>query len=450
MTTASTTPGATGTEGMVASTDSLATAAGLSVLRAGGNACDAAVAAAAVLAVTNPQSCDLGGDLFALVHQPGEAVTALCGAGRAGSGADPVQLRCEDLERVPSRGIRAVTLPGCVDGLLLLHERYGSLPLERVLEPAVTYAAAGFPASPALAAATSQILHLPGTGDLAEPALANRGLLVPGTVVHRPSLATTLTALASGGREAFYLGPFGDGLIELGAGLFDRSDLARVQAEWVEPVHRRAWEHEVWAPPPPSAGHRALAELSEGAGEADDQAPATPDEPPPPFPSTRGDTAALAIVDGDRMAVSLTQSIGGQFGAHIVEPATTVFLQNRGAAFSLTTGHPAELRPGRRPPHTLAPALVTRTDGSFRAALGTAGGDDQFRILLHLLARALDPGASSAEASATADRDTDAGGDGEGSCRGVVITADGETLNGTVHPPSSSGAVENLAPDGVE
>lgn len=427
---------------MVATADQLASSAGLSILRSGGNASDAAIAAAAVLSVTSPQACDLGGDLFALVHRPGEDVTALCAAGRAGSGADALQMRCENLEQIPPRGdIRAVTIPGCVDGWLLLHERYGSLPFERLLEPAVTYAAAGFPASPALAASSGEILHLPGAHDLNEPALANRGRLAPGTVIRRPSLANTLTAIASSGRQAFYLGPFGEGLHELGLGLFKRSDLARVQAEWVEPLHVRAWDHEIWAPPPPSQGYLTLAGAAVARGLP---LPDDPDDPAwahllaeaarqvgwdrpqvlfdgadgaalldddrlakqraavdptkagdRPVLSAAGDTTALSVVDRDRQAVSLVQSVAGRYGAHIIEPTTTVFLHNRGTGFSLEPGHPAELRPGRRPPHTLSPTLVTRPDGSLKATLGTMGGDAQPQILLQLLARLL---ASDAEA----------------------------------------------------
>ena len=134
--------------GMVASADHLASSAGVGVLRDGGSAVDAALAAAAVLAVTSPHMCGMGGDLFALVHRPGEPVAALCAAGRAGSGADPLQLRVEGYDlHVPAQGdIRAVTVPGCVDGWLELHRRFGRLPLSQVFEPAITYAAAGFPA----------------------------------------------------------------------------------------------------------------------------------------------------------------------------------------------------------------------------------------------------------------------------------------------------------------
>src|SRR5687768_4419317 len=140
--------------GMVCSVDHLASSAGVDVLRAGGSAVDAAVAASAVLAVTCPHLCGMGGDLFALVHQPGEpAPAALNASGRAGSGADPERLRAEGHATMPFHGdLRSAPVPGCVDGWLALHERFGRLPLADVLHAAVGYAAEGFPASPLLAA----------------------------------------------------------------------------------------------------------------------------------------------------------------------------------------------------------------------------------------------------------------------------------------------------------
>jgi gamma-glutamyltranspeptidase/glutathione hydrolase len=141
---------------MVAAVDHLASSAGVAVLRAGGTAADAAVAAGAVLAVTNQQESGMGGDLFALVHRPGEPVAALCAAGRAGSGADPVAARAEGHDMLPPvRDIRTVTVPGCVDGWLELHRRFGRLPLPQVLDAATTYAAAGFPVSCCRRSATS-------------------------------------------------------------------------------------------------------------------------------------------------------------------------------------------------------------------------------------------------------------------------------------------------------
>jgi gamma-glutamyltranspeptidase/glutathione hydrolase len=427
--------------GMVATADHLASSAGVAILRARGSAADAAVAAGAVLAVTNQHQCGMGGDMFALVHRPGQPVEALCGAGRAGSGSDPLQARVEGLERLPATGdIRAVTVPGCVDGWLELHGRHGRLPLDQVLEAAITYAATGFPVSPLLSLMAPLVLELDGVDDYLEPAMAAGGRLPPGTLLRRPGVAAALEGIAAHGRPAFYLGAFGDGLLRLGKGLFTRDDLARTQAEWVDPIAVDAWGHTVHTTPPPSQGYLTLA----GAAVADGLA--LPDDPDDPAwahllveaarvtgsdrdavlhdaadpaelldgdrldqqrsridPAHRvavaaavrsGGTTVGCVVDRDRMGVTLIQSNASGWGAHIVEPATGVFLHDRGIGFTLGDGHPATWTPGRRPPHTLSPALVTRPDGSLRAVLGTMGGDSQPQILVQLLARLLRNGES--------------------------------------------------------
>src|SRR3954470_9732803 len=150
--------------GMVCAVDHLAAQSGLAMLRVGGSAVDAAVATSAVLAVTTQHMCGMGGDLFALVHQAGDREpTTLNASGRAGSGADPDRLRAEGHTTMPPSGdIRAVPVPGCVDGWLALHERFGRLPITEVLEPARSSAADGFPASPILAAVASMVAGLPG------------------------------------------------------------------------------------------------------------------------------------------------------------------------------------------------------------------------------------------------------------------------------------------------
>ncbi len=422
--------------GMVATADHLASSAGVAALRAGGSAADAAVAAGAVLAVTNQHQCGMGGDLFALVHRAGEPVVALCAAGRAGSGADAVQARVEGLDRLPARGdVRAVTVPGCVDGWMELHRRYGRLPFPQVLEAAITYAATGFPVSPLLSATAPAILDLDGVADYLDPAMAAGGKLPAGTLIRRPGVATALEAVAAEGRAGFYLGAFGDGLVSVGHGLFSPGDLSRNQAEWVEPLAIDAWGHTVHVPPPPSQAYLTLAAAGVAAGLA------LPDDPDDPAwahllaeaarivgtdrdavlydgadgaalidaarldgqraavdPGHRADLAPLAAsggttvccaVDRDRTGVTLIQSNASGWGAHILEPETGIFLHDRGIGFSLAAGHPALFAPGRRPPHTLAPALVTRPDGSLRSVLGTMGGDAQPQIVLQLLARLL-------------------------------------------------------------
>ncbi len=431
--------------GMVASADQLASTAGVGILRSGGTAADAAIATAAVMAITGPHFCGMGGDLFALVHRPGEPVAALCAAGRAGSGADALQMRVEGLEGIPPQGdIRAVTVPGCVDGWLELHRRFGRLPLAQILEPAITYAAAGFPASPLLAATVGPIIHLRGARDFREPAMATGGRLHAGSLIRRPGCAQALNLIASSGRTGFYQGAFGDGLIELGNGLFSRGDLAQTQAEWAEPLHVRAWGSDLWVPPPPSqaylilAGAAVAAELalpddpddpawphllSEASRHigcdrlqmlfdgADGQALLAPDRlaerraavdpdrrSETPVRALPGDTTALCAVDRERMGVTLVQSNATGWGANIIEPNTGINLHSRGLGFSLEAGHPAEYQPGRRPPHTLSPVLATRPDGGLRAVLGTMGGDSQPQILLQVLARLLAAGAAPGDA----------------------------------------------------
>ena len=416
--------------GMVCSVDHLASESGVAILRAGGSAADAAIAASAVLAVTTQHMCGMGGDLIALVHDGPGAPAALAAAGRAGSGADAAALRLEGHRAIPSFGdVRAATVPGCVDGWLALHERFGRAPLADVLAPAVAYARDGFPASPLLARSAPLVVDLPGADDYRV-----HGGLRAGDRVRRPRVAAILSDVATGDRDAFYRGAFGDGLIELGGGLYVLDDLAEPLAEWVEPIHLTAWRHELWTVPPPSQGYLTLAAawiadgfdlptdpddprwphlLAEAARQAgydrpavlhetaDGQALLHPDRLLPRraaidpavrgsvgSPSAGGETIYLCAVDAAGMAVSLIQSNAAGWGCHLVVPGTGVFLHNRGIGFSLEAGHPAELAPGRRPPHTLAPALVTR-DGVLHAVLGTMGGDTQPQVVLQLLARLL-------------------------------------------------------------
>jgi gamma-glutamyltranspeptidase/glutathione hydrolase len=428
------------TNGMVCSVDHLASSAGVAMLRAGGSAADAAVAASAVLAVTTQHMCGMGGDLFAVVHD-GAGVSALNASGRAGSGADPDRLRAEGATEMPfRRDIRSTPVPGCVDGWLALHERHGRLPLAEVLAPARSYAADGFPASPLLSMAATFLLEGVAHAD------DYRGPVHPGTRVRRPGVARTLDAIVREGRDGFYGGEFGQGLLEVGGGEYVDWDLARDQADWVEPLSIEAWGSRVWTIPPNSQGYLALAGawIADGLSlpdDADDPATAhllveaakqagfdrlavlsegadgpallAPDRLAPRRASidpgraatlatgtAEGGTIYLCAVDRDGMAVSLIQSNAKDFGAHIVERRTGIFLHNRGIGFSLVPGHPAEYGPGKRPTSTLSPVLVTDPGGGFRAVLGTMGGDSQPQVLLQLLARMLRFGQSPADAIA--------------------------------------------------
>ncbi|MCW2877920.1 MAG: Gamma-glutamyltransferase [Sphaerisporangium sp.] len=425
--------------GMVCTVDHLASTAGSTMLDRGGSAADAAIAANAVLAVTAPHACGLGGDLFALVHQDGGPPRALNASGRSGSGADPDRLRAEGRDSMPfQRDIRSVPVPGCADGWLALHAAYGRLPLADLFAPAIRYAMEGFPASPLLAPAAAV---LPGVD----------APLAPGGLIYRPGVARALEALATDGRDGFYLGEFGKGLVAFGRdaavggsseGEYAEADLDRVNADWMEPLRARAFGHDVWTIPPNSQGYLLLLalEIADGLGLPGD--PSDPlwahllieaaraaghDRPDVLFegasvahvlasaaerraaidPSRRarlrdlvspGDTTYLCAVDAEGMGVSLIQSNAAGFGSMLFEPATGINLHNRGVGFSLVSGHPAEYGPGRRPPHTLAPALVTRPDGSLRTVVGTMGGDSQPQIVLQVLARLLGSGESPGQA----------------------------------------------------
>jgi gamma-glutamyltranspeptidase/glutathione hydrolase len=419
---------------MVASIDHLASSAGVAAMRAGGSAVDAAIATSAVLAVTSQHLCGMGGDLFALVHDGGTAAPAVLNAsGRAGSGASAERLRASGLRAIPRTGhVAAVPVPGCVDGWLALHRRFGRLPLGDVVAAARAYAADGFPVSPTLAASAARLfdLGLPGAADYTE----GRTALQPGDVVRRPGVARALDAIVKEGRSGFYEGEFGEGLLALGGGEYVEDDLRAPLADWVDGLSLEVWGRRVWTVPPNSQGYLTLAgawiaerlplpddpsdtrwahllveaarhagfdrldELHEGAdattllapGRLSERAAAIDVGAAAALPDAYGGggTVYLCAVDGrDGMGVSLIQSNYAGFGSMLIEPATRIFLQNRGCGFNLREGHPAEYGPRRRPPHTLSPALVTHPDGRLDAVIGTMGGDSQPQVLLQLLAR---------------------------------------------------------------
>jgi gamma-glutamyltranspeptidase/glutathione hydrolase len=431
--------------GMVCAVDHLAAEAGVTMLRWGGSAADAAVAASAVLAVTTQYMCGMGGDLLAVVAAPGEDPVALESAGVAGTGADADRLRAEGRTAMPVPGdVRAATVPGCVDGWLALHRRHGRLPLQQVLGPAQDYSAGGFPAPPALAAAAASVAGLPGAGDFAGSGPG--GMLLVGDTVRRPGVARALEATVNEGRDGFYGGEFGAGLLELGAGYFAPEDLTTDLARWKRPVAADAWGHRLWTSPPPSQGYLTVAAACIAAGL---DLPGSPDEGawahllaeaarqagfdrpqvlfegadadalvhprrlearraaisphrriPLPAAHQAGGTIALCAVDADRMGVSLVQSNAVGWGARLVVPGTGIFLHNRGIGFSLEPGHPNEYRPGRRPAHTLSPLVVTRPDATLAAVGGTMGADGQPQVLLQMAARILGAGQDPGEAVA--------------------------------------------------
>ena len=437
---------------VAASPHHLASQAALDVMHDGGSAVDGAIAADAVLAVVAPDTCGPGGDLFAIVHRPGdERPTVLNASGRAGSGASAAELRDAGHDSVPMRSHWSITVPGCVDGWQALIGRFGSLRLRDVLEPAIRLATDGLPVSRELAASLRRMHDLVADQASAHELYPDGAAPSPGAVLHRPALGRTLEAVADGGREAFYDGPVGAGIIAATGGVITRGDLDRRQVEWVKPASTPLFGLTAWTVPPNSQGWITLAalrifeSLSPPRDPEDpayqhalieayrsvawERADTTSDPATAPmtaaellaeeriadragridaahaqgWPSGRrapGGTAYLATRDRNGMAVSFIQSNFWGIGSGISAGATGVWLHNRGAGFDLRAGHPNELLPGRRPLHTLAPTLWT-VDGATRLVLGTRGGDQQPQLLAQVAANHLWAGRSPDEALAS-------------------------------------------------
>jgi gamma-glutamyltranspeptidase len=413
--------------GMLASPHALATAAGVDVLRRGGNAVDAAIAANAVLAVVYPASCGIGGDALWLVYDPKTHVTiAYNGSGRAPEALDAARVRALGFEAMPVRGALTVTTPGCVRSWEDVGRAHGTRDLDELLVPAQAYARDGFVVTDVLAyfcAANEALLR---ANPESERLFASGGLARAGDIVRNVELAESLGAIRRGGADAFYSGPIAraicDTLNALGNPM-TLDDLAAQATERMTPVSVPWKGLEVAAHPPNSQG--AVAPMVLGmlrddgaAGDADwthfaveaiklafDARDARFAEPaameraiddllqPESLAAMRrridpqrtlsraavaggSDTIAIVAVDAEGRAVSLIESLYMNFGSGIVARGTGIFLQNRGAYFRLEEGHPNVLGGGKRPLHTLSPGMLLR-DGRPELVYGTMGGDGQ-------------------------------------------------------------------------
>jgi gamma-glutamyltranspeptidase / glutathione hydrolase len=431
----------------VATSQPLATGAALSVLDRGGNAVDAAVAAAAVLNVTEPYMTGIGGDMFALLWSAEEGrLVGLDGSGRAGSRADADRLQSEGHEAVPDDDARAVTAPGALAGWQALLDHYGTRSLSSLLEPAIRLADEGFPVSPVIArdwAGTAE--RLARNAGAAQTFLPGGRAPGAGHWFRLPDLASSFRRIADEGPGALYGGSLGaqivEGLDVLGGDL-TLGDLERTAVRWVEPIsidYHGVTLHEL--PPAgqgvaalqmlgilesfdlPALGHNSadylhllieakkLAYADLGRYVADpDHMEVSPEAlldrrylagrareidlacaatlPAPGAPATSGDTVYLTVADPEGNMVSFINSIYKYFGSGIVVPGTGFALQNRGAGFSLEPGHPNRLAPGKRPLHTIIPAFVTR-DGAPWLSYGVMGGPMQPQGHVQVLANLL-------------------------------------------------------------
>jgi gamma-glutamyltranspeptidase / glutathione hydrolase len=419
------------------STHHLASQAAIDVMEAGGTAVDAAVAANAVVGVVLPDTCGIGGDLFALVHRPGDAAPAVLNAsGRAGSGASSQRLRDLGHTAIPLRSVDSITVPGCVDGWEALIEGFGAHRLAELLEPAIAIAVEGFEVSAELATSLDWLQQMIGNQPSAASLYPHGRAPEAGDRLTRPDLARTLAAIAEGGRSAFYEGEPGAAITDVTGGIVTAEDLERVQADWVAPLGARILGLTAWTVPPNSQGWITLAtlrifELLDPPADPTDPAyhhalieayrsvvweradltcdpdtmPVAPDELLAPDrlasraalvdPGKRqpwqvaraapGGTTYLATRDGAGTTVSLIQSNFRGIGTGLSAGDTGVWLHDRGEGFDLRPGHPNELVPGRRPLHTLAPTLWT--DAADAAlVLGTRGGDQQPQYLAQFAA----------------------------------------------------------------
>ncbi|WP_420613884.1 gamma-glutamyltransferase family protein [Candidatus Spongiisocius sp.] len=426
----------------------LSTLAAIEVMEGGGNAVDGAIAANAVQGTVAPETCGIGGDLFALVHRPGlDSPACLNSSGRAGSGADASALREAGHTTMPLYGAPTVTVPGCVDGWHALTERYGALPLSEVLRPAIRLAEGGFPASRELSGAWTANAAQLLTQASAPPMFPDGRPPAVGQRISRPFLAGSLRAAAAG-RDAFYLDRVGTAIPEATGNLITREDLARCQARWVAPLSAELFGRTAWTTPPNSQGYLTLATLSifeqlDPTGDPEhpdywhalieayrsmawerDHCLYDPDTGPDlamldpeklaeranridpaaagswrrPVPAAGG-TAYMCAVDGDGMGVSLIQSNFHGIGSGLSAGRTGVWLHNRGAGFNLIPGHPNEWRPGRRPLHTLSPTIWTEGN-RLALILGTRGGHQQPQLLAqvgaHMHHAGLEPGVAQA------------------------------------------------------
>lgn len=436
---------------MVSSPHSLASSAGVDVLRAGGSAVDAAIAASAVLSVVYPHMVGVGGDAFWLIHDAKSGtVRFLDGGGRACSGATIEALHSRGVSEIPFRGIvpATLTVPGSVASWGEAHRAYGRLPLGRSLQGAIGYASGGFP----ITERVSGFVH-GAEADLRQHA-ASAALFLPqgrvpkkSSLLRNPGLAKTLKAIAGQGAAGFYQGDVGAALLRFSqehGGFFTANDLAKQCAFWGEPISGRYRDVTIYETPAPTQGFTVLQMLAllepfelarlprlgaqaahlmvqskqiayhdrdrwladprfsrvpmdrllSGSYLAErrqliDTERALPWDRVPSYGSLTGDTVYVSVIDAEGNAVSLIHSLYGLFGSAVVAGETGVLLQNRSAYFSLDPSHPNHLQPGKTPLHTLIASVAMRNDRLW-GVMGCMGADGQPQIHLHTYVNMID------------------------------------------------------------
>jgi gamma-glutamyltranspeptidase/glutathione hydrolase len=432
---------------MVSTAHPLATEAGLAVMRGGGSAFDATVCISMMLTVLKPARCQVGGDVFYLFYCARDgSVTAINGSGAAPRGATAAAYA----GGIPQRGIRSAAIPGFVDGVLTLHERFASQPLAALIDPAIELARDGFSVSLRLSLLIAEFADLLNENMAAAAAFMPEGRAPAlGETLRQPDLARTLGAIRDGGRAAFYEGDFARALEKCSheqGGHFDAADLAPHRSEVKAPISLGYRGLTVFEQPPVSQGHILLESL--GIVEGFDLIGRSPEDPdsihllveakklafvdsqrhagdprrssfdvqellsadflaarraaidpqraaatpaPGRIAAAVHDTTSFCVVDHEGNAVAAIQSVFSPWGSGVVVDGTGVLLNNRLTGFSLEPGHPNLLEPGKRPVHTLNQYLVTR-NGRPLLVGGTPGGQQQVQTNLQVISAIVDGG----------------------------------------------------------
>lgn len=422
--------------GIVATSQPLAAEVGRDILKAGGNAVDAAIATSAMMGLVEPMSCGIGGDVFVIYWDAKtEKLYGLNGSGRSPYALNREVFQKLGLAEIPDEGPLAWSVPGCVSGWAALSERFGTMSFDQTLAPAIEYAENGFAVSEIIARAwRSSERSLNRWPDSASTYLPEGRAPAEGELFRNPNLAASYRLIAEGGADAFYKGSIAERIVafsEANNGYFSMRDFADHTTDWVEPVSTTYRGNEIWELPPNGQGIAALemlnllepydiaamgpespeywhllveakklafadraryyadpefedlpvAELISTAyateqGKRIDRTRAAIDVPPGDPKLTGGDTIYLTVVDKDRNCCSFIQSNYYGFGSQVTPGDVGFVLQNRGALFALDDEHPNRLEPHKRPFHTIIPAMATK-DGKPWLSFGVMGGDMQ-------------------------------------------------------------------------
>jgi gamma-glutamyltranspeptidase/glutathione hydrolase len=441
--------------GMAATSQPLATQVALDILKNGGNAIDAAIAANAVLGVVEPMSNGIGGDLFAIVWDA--KTKKLHGLNASGPSPKSLSLKIlkdKGLDKIPTHGVLSISVPGCVDGWYELHKKFGKLPMKDILAPAIAYAKEGYPVTEIIAYLWQDIVpYIKDQPGFKETFMPGGKAPKKGDVFKNPKLASSLSKIASEGRDAFYKGAIAkaiDAFVKKHKGYLTKDDLASYSSEWIEPVSTNYRGYDIWELPPNGQGIAALQILNilegydikkMGFGSTEylhllieakklayeDRAKYYSDPGFNKIPVNKliskkyaeqrrklinpkhaaktydpgnletGNTIYLTVADKDGNMVSLIQSTYWEFGSGMVPPGLGFALQNRGELFSLDEKHFNAFKPGKRPFHTIIPAFITKK-GKPYISFGVMGGSMQPQGHAQIIVNLIDFGMNLQEA----------------------------------------------------